>query len=97
MYKYIHDPEASKTWGLGDLPDTEDIDVPDRRQAAKSCNISRQMWVMKHRHGMTGTGKFMKFWGYRSTQKCPRCGHHCETTAHVTMCRAPSAIEQEKI
>jgi hypothetical protein len=52
---------------------------------------------MKHRHGMTGTGKFMKLWGYRSTQKCPRCGHHIETAAFVTMHTAPSAIEQWKI
>jgi hypothetical protein len=46
---------------------------------------------------MTDTGKFMKLWGYRSTQKCPRCGHHCETAAHITMYTAPSAIEQWKI
>jgi hypothetical protein len=52
---------------------------------------------MKHRYSITGTGKFMKLWGYRSTQKCPRCGHHCETAAHVTMCTSPSAIEQWKI
>jgi hypothetical protein len=45
---------------------------------------------------MTGTGKFMRLWGYRSTQKFPRCGHHCETAAHFTMCRAPSAIDQWK-
>jgi hypothetical protein len=41
IYNSIHDSEASKTWGLGDLPDTEDIDVPARRQAAKSSNIPR--------------------------------------------------------
>jgi hypothetical protein len=93
----IHDPEETKTWGLRYLQDTEDIDVPARRQAAKSSNIPRQIWAMKHRHGMIGTGKFMKLWGYRSTQKCPRCGHHCETVAHVTMCTSPSAIEQWKI
>jgi hypothetical protein len=52
---------------------------------------------MKHRHGMTRIGKFMKLWGYRSTQKCPRCGHHFETAAHVNMCTAPSAIEKWKI
>jgi hypothetical protein len=52
---------------------------------------------MKHRHGMTGTGKFMKLWGYKSTHKCPRCGHHFEIAAHVTMCTSPSAIEQWKI
>jgi hypothetical protein len=46
---------------------------------------------------MTGTWKFMKLWGYRSTQKCPRCGHHCETAAHATMRTAPSGIEQWKI
>jgi hypothetical protein len=39
MYNSIHDPEAENTWGLRDLPDTEDIDVPARRQAAKSSNI----------------------------------------------------------
>jgi hypothetical protein len=97
IYNSIFDPEATKTCGLRDLQDTEDIDVPARRQAAKISNIPRRIWVMKHRHGMTGTGKFMKLWGYRSTQKCPRCVHHCETAAHVTMCTAPSAIEQWKI
>jgi hypothetical protein len=40
-YNSIHDPEATKTCGLRDLQDTEDIDVPPRIQAAKSSNISR--------------------------------------------------------
>jgi hypothetical protein len=31
MYNSIHDPEATKTWGLRDLHDTKDIDVPARR------------------------------------------------------------------
>jgi hypothetical protein len=93
IYNSIHDPEATKTWGLRDLQDNEDIDVPARRQAAESSNIPPGIWFMKHRHGMTGTGTFMKLWGYRSTQKCPRCGHHCETAAHATMYIAPSAIE----
>jgi hypothetical protein len=39
IYNSIHDPEATKTWGFRDLQDTEDIDVPSRRQAAKSSNI----------------------------------------------------------
>jgi hypothetical protein len=52
---------------------------------------------MKHRHGMTGTAKFMKLWWYRSTQKFQRCGQHCETAARVTICTSPSAIEQWKI
>jgi hypothetical protein len=94
MYNSIHEPEAANTWGLRDLPDTEDIYVPDRRQAAKISNIPQPIWVTKHRHGMTGTGKFIKLWGYRSTKKCLRCGHHCETAAHITICTAPSAIEQ---
>jgi hypothetical protein len=92
IYNSIHDPESTKTWGLRDLQDNKDIDVPSRHQSAKSSNIPRRIWVMKHRHGMTGTGKFMKLWGYRSTQKCPRCGHHCETAAYVAMCQKPSAI-----
>jgi hypothetical protein len=97
IYNSIHDPEAANTWGLRDLHDTEDIDVPARRQATKISIIPRRIWVMKHRHGMTGTGKFMKLWGYRSTHKFPRCGHHCEKAAHVTICTSPSAIEQWKI
>jgi hypothetical protein len=35
--------------------------------------------------------------GYKSTHKCPRCGHHCETSAHATICTSLSAIEQWKI
>jgi hypothetical protein len=97
MYNYIHDPEAVKTWGLRDLPDTEDIDVPARRQAAKISNIPQRIWVVKHKHGMTGTGKFTNLWGYRSTQKCPKYGHHCETAAHVTMCTSPSVISPSAI
>jgi hypothetical protein len=62
----------------------------------KRTTIPRRIWVMKHRHGMTGTGKIMQLWGYMSTQKCPRCRHRCETAAHVTMCTAPLAIEQWK-
>jgi hypothetical protein len=41
MYNSIHDPEAANTWGLRDLPDTEDINVSARHQAAKSSNIPR--------------------------------------------------------
>jgi hypothetical protein len=41
MYNFIHDPESAKTWGLRDLPHTEDIDVPIRRQAATRSNIPR--------------------------------------------------------
>jgi hypothetical protein len=59
MYNFIHDPEAANPWESRELPDTEDIDVPDRRQTAKSSSIPRQIWVLKYRHGITDTGKFM--------------------------------------
>jgi hypothetical protein len=88
MYNFIHDPEAAKTWDSRELADAEDIDIPARSQAAKISSIPRRIWVMKHRHGMTGTGKFMRIWGYRSTQKCPRFLHNCETAVRVTMCTA---------
>jgi hypothetical protein len=39
IYNSIHDPVAIKTWVLRALQDTKDIDVPARRQAAKSSNI----------------------------------------------------------
>jgi hypothetical protein len=45
----------------------------------------------------TGTGKFINLWGYRSTHKCPRCGHHRETAARVIMCTSPLVIVQSKI
>jgi hypothetical protein len=96
MYNFIHDPEAAKTWDSRELPDTEDIDVPARQKAAIISSIPRQTWVMKHRHGMTGISKFMRLCGYRSTQKCQRYRHHCETEARVTMCTAPLEIEQWK-
>jgi hypothetical protein len=96
MYNFIHDPEAANTWDVRELPDTEDVDIPDRHQAAKSTTIPRRMWVMKHRHSMTGIWKLMRLCKYRSTQKCPRCGKYCETVAHITLCTAPLAIEQWK-
>jgi hypothetical protein len=58
-----------------ELPDTKDIDVPVKCQAGKFASIPRRIWVVKHRHGRTGTGKFIQLWGYSSTHKCPRCGH----------------------
>jgi hypothetical protein len=96
VYNFIHDLEAAKKWGWRELPDIEDIDGPARRQAAKISTIPRRIWVMNHRHGMTGTWKFMRVWGYRSTHKCPRCWKRCETAVHITMCTAPSTIEQWK-
>jgi hypothetical protein len=66
MYNFIHDPEAAKTWDVRELPDTDDIDVPARRQTAKRSTLPQQIWVMKHRHGTTGTGKLMRIWGHRS-------------------------------
>jgi hypothetical protein len=41
MYNFIDDPEAGNTWFSRDLPDTKDIDVPARRQAAKSASTPR--------------------------------------------------------
>jgi hypothetical protein len=80
------------------------LSMTQKQQRLVDCETYRilrismyQLDVMKHRHDMTGTWKCMKLWGYRSTQKFPRCGHHCETAAHVTMCTSPSAIEQWKI
>jgi hypothetical protein len=60
MYNFIHDPESAKTWYSRELSDTEDIDVPARQKAAKISSIPRRILVMKHRHGMTGTGKLMR-------------------------------------
>jgi hypothetical protein len=67
MYNFIQDSDAANTWDSRDLPDTEDMDVPARQQATKRAFIPQQIWVMKHMHGMTGTGKFMWIWGDRST------------------------------
>jgi hypothetical protein len=96
LYNSIHDQEAAKTWAVRELLDAEDADVPARRQVGKISFIPRWIWVIKHRHGMTGTGKFMRIWEYRYTKKCPRFGHHCKTATHGTMCPDASAIEKWK-
>jgi hypothetical protein len=41
MFNFTPDPEAANTWDSRDLPDTDAIGVPARRQAAKSSNIPR--------------------------------------------------------
>jgi hypothetical protein len=72
FYNSIHDPEATKNWGLWDLPDTEDIDVPARRQAAKSSNSfhlghKTQVWYYRHREihevmGVQVNSEMPKIW-----------------------------------
>jgi hypothetical protein len=52
---------------------------------------------MKHKHGIPGTGKFMKLWKLRSTGKYPICGHYSETASYGNVCTTPSAIEKWKI
>jgi hypothetical protein len=59
----------------------------------KAVGIPRRLWVRKHRHGMMGSGHYTKWWKYRSTMKCPCCGHHNETTSHFTKCEDAGAIE----
>jgi hypothetical protein len=68
-------------------------DIEAQCKAGKSVVIPRQMLAMKHRHGMIGTGHFMKHWKYRSMAKCPRCRHHDEMARHVTKCEDTGAIE----
>ncbi len=58
----------------------------------KASPLARRTLVTKHATGMCGVGKFMKIWGERDTDACPRCGAP-ENAAHVWICPHPQAID----
>jgi hypothetical protein len=64
------------------------------RKGGKAVGMPIQLWAMKHRHGMTSTGHYMKRWKYRSAVTFPHCGHHDENARDVTKCEKAGAIER---
>jgi hypothetical protein len=95
--KWTKVPYAVRKWqerGLDNEELQDMVDIEAQRKAGKAVGIPRRLWVMKHRHGMTGTGHYMKQWKYKSTAKCPHCGHHDETARHVTKCEEAGANER---
>jgi hypothetical protein len=96
MYNHIYDPKADKKWrerGWNDEVSGEEEDREARCKAGKTIPMTCRIWVMKHRHGMTGTGKFTKRWKFRSAARCPRCGHMEETLRHVDKCEQIAAVK----
>jgi hypothetical protein len=95
LYHKIHSPNTQARLRDRGWRPSETFDLVDwtgLEQASKSVTETRRVWVMKHKHGMCGTGQFMKHWKYLHKARCPRCGHHNETSLYVTTCKAPDAI-----
>jgi hypothetical protein len=95
LYHKIHGPKTQARWRDRGWRPSDTVDVVELtalEQAAKAAPTTRRIRVMKHKHGMCGTGPFMKQWKYRHTARCPRCGHHNEMALHVNKCGSPEAI-----
>jgi hypothetical protein len=96
LYNNIHDPQVVRKWrdrGWDGEETFDQVDIKTLRKAGKTYNIQRLLWIMKHCHGMTGTGKFRKKWKYRTTVKLQRCGHYEETAKHVNKCDQPAPVD----
>ena len=64
-------------------------------KAMKEAPLERRRFITKHAAGMCGVGKFMKLWGERETDTCPRCGA-MENASHVWICpQLQAAISTE--
>jgi hypothetical protein len=61
-------------------------------KAMKELSLARRTFMTKHVTGLSGVGKFMKIWGERDTDACPRCGAP-ENAAHVWTCPHPQATD----
>jgi hypothetical protein len=56
----------------------------------KEAKLARRTFIKKHSMGMCGVRKFMKHWGERDTDACPRCGEP-EDVSHAWKCPHPQA------
>jgi hypothetical protein len=59
-------------------------------KAMSESKLARRTFITKHATGMCGVGKFMKRWGERDTDACPRCGEP-EDASHVWKCSQAQA------
>jgi hypothetical protein len=59
-------------------------------KAMKAVPLARRTFITKHATGMFGVGKFMKLWGERDSDACPRCGAP-EDASHVWTCSQAQA------
>jgi hypothetical protein len=95
LYHKIHIPKIQTRWSdRGSIP-SETFDLvywTALEQAAKAVPATRQIWMMKCKHGICGMGQFMKIWKYRHMARCPRCGHHNEMTLHINKFEPPDVI-----
>jgi hypothetical protein len=69
-----------------------DIHWDAMKRALTSVPLARRLFITKHATGMCGVGKFMRLWGKRDTDSCPRCGAS-ENTSHVWKCPQEQATQ----
>jgi hypothetical protein len=61
-------------------------------QVLKEVPRSRKIFIIKHTMGMCRVGKFMKLWGPREMDACPRCSNP-EDAGHVWFCDQMGALD----
>jgi len=95
LYDIMHSTEVENYWTRkGKFPEqlASHIHWEAIEKAMKTSSLARRTFITKHATGMCGVGKFMKRWGKRDTNACPRCGEP-ENAAHVWICPHPQADE----
>ena len=78
-----------KSWSTEEVWNT--IDLQGLGIAFKSLPKTNQHSTSKMMHNWWNTGSQREKITMDSTSKCPRCGHHDETTDHILLCQASSS------
>jgi hypothetical protein len=69
-----------------------DIHWEALERVIKTVPLVRRLFITKHAAGMCGVGKFMRLWGERDTDACPRCAVP-KNVSHVWRCPWEQAAE----
>ena len=93
--KSVHDPKLRQLWvEKGKTTEESDlaIDWEAIGLAAKGARKRQTTTITKLLSDNAPTNDNMVLWGYRTCQKCPRCGIKVETSDHVIRCNNPQGI-----
>ena len=63
-------------------------------KAMTSSTLYKRQFIAKHATGHCGVGKMMRRWGFRKSDRCPRCNRSNETALHVITCQHETANEK---
>jgi hypothetical protein len=95
LYEIFHSKQIEEYWiKKRKFPRhmAADIHWEAMKRALTSVPLARRLFITKHATGMCGVGKFMRLWGERDTDSCPRCGAP-ENASHVWICPQEQATE----